>query len=54
MDDSSVEWMMTSRDGVDWLVVEDPAVGGLRGFVVNGNVMLAFDSQGNTHRFVLP
>lgn len=53
-DDSSVEWMMASRDGVNWLVVEDPAVGDLRGFVVNGNVMLAFDSQGNTHRFLLP
>lgn len=53
-DDSSVDWMMASRDGVNWLVVEDPAVGDLSGFVVNGNVMLAFDSQGNTHRFLLP
>lgn len=54
MDDSSVEWMMASRDGVNWLVVEDRAVGDLREFVVNGNVMLAFDRQGNTHRFLLP
>ena len=53
-DDSSVEWMMVSRDGVNWLVVEDPSVGDLGGFVINGNVMLASDGQGNTHRFLLP
>ena len=53
-DDSSVEWMMASRDGVNWLVVENPAVEDLEGFVVNGNVMLAFDRQGNPHRILLP
>ena len=53
-DDSSVEWMMASRDGINWLVVEDPSVGDLGGFVINGNAMLASDGQGNTHRFLLP
>ena len=53
-DDSSVEWMMASRDGVNWLVVEDSTVEDLEGFVVNGNVMLALDRQGNTYRFLLP
>lgn len=52
--DLSVEWMMASRDGINWLVVEDPTVGDLEGFVINGNVMLAFDRQGNSHRFLLP
>ena len=53
-DDSSVEWMMASRDGVNWLVVDDPTVADLSRFVVNGNVMLALDSQGKAHRFLLP
>ena len=53
-DDSSVEWMMMSRDGVDWLVVEEPSVANLGGFVLNGNVMLALDGKGDTHRFLLP
>ena len=53
-DDSSVEWVMASRDGVNWLLLEHPSDGDLRVFAVNGNVMLAFDPQGNPHRFLLP
>ena len=53
-DDSSVEWMMASRDGVNWLVVEDPTVADLRSFAINGDVMVGVDGQGNSRRFVIP
>ena len=53
-DNSSVEWMMVSTDGVNWLVVEDPTVGDLWKFVINDNVILGLDDQGNTRRFLLP
>ena len=53
-DDSSVEWMMASRDGVNWLVVEDPTVAGLWSLAINGDVMVGVDGRGNTRRFVIP
>lgn len=53
-DDSSVEWMMASRDGVNWLVVEDPTVADLWNLAINGNVMVGIDHQGQTRRFLIP
>ncbi len=53
-DGSSVEWMLVSRDGVNWLEVGDPPVGYSWHFIINGNVMLAIDHQGNTRRFLIP
>ena len=44
---------MVPRDGVNWLVMEDSAPSDLR-MVINGDVMVGVDGQGNSKRFLIP
>ena len=51
--DWHVQRILGTIDGVDWLVMEDPAPSDLR-MVINGNAMVATDRQGNSRRFPIP
>ena len=52
--DWSAQRIVGSKDGVDWLVVEDSTAGDLRTMAINGDVMVGIDGQGNSRRFLVP
>ena len=51
--DWHAQWILATIDGVDWLVMEDPAPSDLR-MIIDGNAMVATDRQGNVRRFPIP
>ena len=51
--DRLAQWIVGSRNGVDWLV-EDNAEPAEFSATINGNVMVAIDRQGNPRRFAIP
>jgi hypothetical protein len=57
-DDRSVQWIVGSINGVDWLVMEhaDPRYdpGWQRRMTIIGDAMLVTDGEGNTQRSVIP
>ena len=47
------QWIVGSRNGVDWLVGDKAELGEFSA-TVNGNAMVAISRQGNVRRFVIP